>query len=298
MSNSSSKFDTVAGSVCSSNDSSSFGQASQSSKIQNDSFTSILTKEEDQKAEFKSPLLFETPIDLLCKKLVGISQSLAQKNLLSKKMQEKELIGFSDLELTQAKQGSLCSSQASKNHSPLLGPISLHESLRAERKSLSLLQDMPEVSLVNQPKKLNIDPMIQRKTWIQLVIRAIEEDLAKAATKCGNNFCTRVQQVGKEIKSKRPIRGHKEWLCYICTKAYDKGQFCEFCDQIYLDVQNEAALDGKEWAQCEAFKNCHSWAHVDCLAKKFGTTREMVVVDSFKYKCGRCELKVRGKRRM
>jgi hypothetical protein len=298
MSGSSPRFGTVATSVCSSNDTVLFNHDQHSSRINEDCFASTGSKEDSQRSEFKSPLLFETPLDLLCNKL-RVQQFSAQKGNVCKKFQDKDLASFGDIEITQARHSSLCSSQTSKNHSPLLGPVSLSNSSKIEPKPLNSLQHLPEVSLFDQFDKLKMDRRIQAKTWMQLVIRAIEEDLAKSAIKCANKFCTRVQQPSIEVESKKRKMGEcKEWLCDTCVKAYDQRQFCEFCSQIYLDTKNEAALDGKEWAQCEALKRCGRWAHVDCLAKKFGTTREVVVSDNFEYKCCGCQSKTGRKRTM
>jgi len=298
MSGSSPRFGAAAASVCSSNDTALLNHDHNSSRMNEDYFASAQSKEGSQRPEFKSPLLFETPLDFLCNKL-EVQQFSVQKGNLCKKLQEKDSASFGDMEITQARHSSFCGSQASKNYSPLLDPISLSDSSKLEPKSLNSLPPLPEASSFDQPEKLKIDRRIQGKTWIQLVIRAIEEDLAKSAIKCANKFCARVQQPGIEIESKKRKMGErKEWLCDTCIKAYDQEQFCEFCSQIYLDTKNEAALDGKEWAQCEALKRCGRWGHVECLIGEFGMTREVVISDSFKYKCRQCQSKTGRKRTM
>eukprot|EP00826_Nyctotherus_ovalis_P057546 TRINITY_DN7875_c0_g2_i1.p3 TRINITY_DN7875_c0_g2~~TRINITY_DN7875_c0_g2_i1.p3 ORF type:complete len:138 (-),score=16.53 TRINITY_DN7875_c0_g2_i1:110-523(-) len=98
--------------------------------------------------------------------------------------------------------------------------------------------------------------------------------------------------------NKRNIRGRKEWLCELCTLAYDRKQYCEFCFQVYLESTADCSdLDGKEWAQCEARGNCSRWSHVGCLAKEHGKDEEEVVSAGFKYICRLCTGKLGGKRR-
>lgn len=146
-------------------------------------------------------------------------------------------------------------------------------------------------------KLLELDAKVQAKTWIELIVRAVEEDLAKTAIKCGNKYCSQVKEEGERMSSssKRETQRKKEWLCSVCTNAYDQKQFCEFCSQIYLENTNElSALDGKEWAQCE---DCERWTHVDCLGREYNKTRDEVVAASFKYICCECNDKVNKKRK-
>ena len=144
------------------------------------------------------------------------------------------------------------------------------------------------------------DLKLDSKTWIQYIIRAIEEDLGKTATKCGNIYCRMIKQITfyPQNNNERNINGKKKWLCDRCVVAYDHSQYCEFCNQIYLnDTWNNLTLDGKEWAQCESV-NCNSWAHVECLQKAYDKTREEVIAEEFKYICCRCKTKENRKRKM
>jgi hypothetical protein len=144
------------------------------------------------------------------------------------------------------------------------------------------------------------DVKVKAKSWLQFIVRAIEEDLGKSAIKCANNYCDRIMQmwVKNPNCNKRNIRGSKEWLCELCTIAYDRKQFCEFCCQVYLENTTECSdLDGKEWAQCEGNENCNRWSHVDCLAKQCKKNREEVIAEDFKYICQLCDGKLAGKRK-
>eukprot|EP00826_Nyctotherus_ovalis_P040115 TRINITY_DN3911_c0_g1_i8.p2 TRINITY_DN3911_c0_g1~~TRINITY_DN3911_c0_g1_i8.p2 ORF type:complete len:307 (-),score=54.19 TRINITY_DN3911_c0_g1_i8:20-940(-) len=288
MSGSLPRFVSNSASVCSSTDSL-LNQDSRSSKAREDCFS----HKQDLHPLFRSPLLADAPLSLLCSALAA-SQSLPRGGRRSGKVRGQAL---DELEMAQAKGNSLCSTHASMNHSPLLGPSTLQPGARPQHQPLEAFHQTSAASIFVHSRKVKIDQKIQTKTWIQQIIRAIEEDLGKSATKCANKYCARVQEQGIKTEAmKRKVRGHKEWLCDVCLKAFDEGQFCEFCGQIYLDTKNEAALDGQEWAQCEAGKRCSRWTHVDCLARKFGITREMVVADNFKYSCYQCQLKVGGKR--
>jgi len=130
-----------------------------------------------------------------------------------------------------------------------------------------------------------------------MLIRAVEDDLAKQAPKCANQCCGKRQPKKAQNHGwkRRSMAGHKKWLCEGCSRAYDNKQYCEYCAQIYLKSNLEySGLDGKEWAQCE---NCYRWAHVDCLRKKYKMKREEVIADTFKYTCCGCKVKKGGIKR-
>eukprot|EP00826_Nyctotherus_ovalis_P010373 TRINITY_DN12740_c0_g2_i4.p1 TRINITY_DN12740_c0_g2~~TRINITY_DN12740_c0_g2_i4.p1 ORF type:complete len:191 (-),score=20.17 TRINITY_DN12740_c0_g2_i4:216-788(-) len=144
------------------------------------------------------------------------------------------------------------------------------------------------------------DREIRLKTWLLLLARAADEDLARHAFKCANDFCCSSRpRNGKSAGwRKRGANGGKKWLCDKCSAAHDAGQYCEFCAQLYLERTLEfSALDGKEWAQCEEFEVCNRWAHVECLAKAHKTIRAEVISDNFKYLCCGCRGKSGSKKR-
>lgn len=154
--------------------------------------------------------------------------------------------------------------------------------------------------LDSENPETDVDARVISKTWIQYIIRAIEENLAKNAPKCFNKCCNKIRPRDAAVCGwkKRSVLGAKQWLCDPCSKAYILKQFCEFCAQIYLETTLDfCALDGKEWAQCEYFERCHRWAHVECLIKKFGKTREEVMSDGFQYICCDCKSNFRSKKR-
>jgi len=156
-----------------------------------------------------------------------------------------------------------------------------------------------EGSSVNKRKLKEQDKTMQKR-WIRLLIRAVEEDLARQIQKCGNICCEKILPERPRAYGwrKRNVRGSKEWLCKVCTQAYDHSQFCEFCSQIYLDETAEvAALDGEEWAQCEGAEQCDRWAHVKCLAKACKKNRNEIVSKSFKYICCGCNNAVYGRKK-
>lgn len=121
--------------------------------------------------------------------------------------------------------------------------------------------------------------------------------MAKQLPKCANKYCnkTRPRDAKTQGWNKRSVFGRKEWFCARCSVAYNAKQFCESCHQIYLERTFETtALDGKEWAQCES---CERWAHVECLERVFGKTREEVVTDDFNYFCCSCRGKNSSRKR-
>lgn len=127
-----------------------------------------------------------------------------------------------------------------------------------------------------------------------MIIRAVEEDLAKQAATCANQCCGKARPKLPESLGwkRRTMKSGKRWLCEACSRAFDAKQYCEFCTQIYLKSNLESSgLDGKEWAQCEGPYKCSRWTHVDCIAKRHKMTRKQVVADTFKYWCCGCRAK-------
>lgn len=150
------------------------------------------------------------------------------------------------------------------------------------------------------PKKFRLDERLNVELWVSMLIRAVEEDLARQVPKCANECCTKIQpkHANKLGWKRRTMMGHKRWLCEACSKAYDLKQYCEYCMQIYLKSNLEySGLDGKEWAQCESSNSCSRWVHVDCLGEKYKIRREEVVAESFKYICCGCKSKKGGIKR-
>jgi len=142
---------------------------------------------------------------------------------------------------------------------------------------------------------------ILKKIWIELLIKAVDEDLAKSKALCANKYCSKLRPEKPRAHGwrKRNMGGYKGFLCKSCTSAYDKGQFCQFCFKLYLNHTTEfSALDEKEWTQCE---KCECWGHVDCLTKehegRYKKMKSEIASKNFKYIC--CDYnELSGKRKI
>ena len=69
---------------------------------------------------------------------------------------------------------------------------------------------------------------------------------------CANMICG-YKSYGTEANfwSRRKFsKGKFFWLCKPCAEAYNKGQFCDYCKQIYYEGEG-TITDGKQWIQCE-----------------------------------------------
>jgi hypothetical protein len=251
-----------------------------------------------QKEGFKTKTLLEMPFSLLYGDSESVSNTGLQEKVLGFEMKDQVQVYSRESENSQAR----CSSQVSRSSSPKLIPLSVQQfsqMTKMRRRSRANNDQTSKLSISANSRNSKLDWETQTKVCIDLLIRAVEEDLGRGAKKCANTYCEIIQQFGvKPETNERDIRGLKEWLCDSCVQAYDRNQFCEFCRQIYLDSVNEAAaLDGEEWAQCEASEDCRRWVHVRCLAAKLNKTREMIMAESFKYKCCTYNVKFTGKRK-
>lgn len=254
-----------------------------------------LVKEGIQLTDFAS-----ASFNLLNTKSTAINKLFMQEKASLDKAKDKSSSNKYESETTQARCSSFCSSQVSRNSSPKLSPSSILESSEVSKHRHKAQTNYKQKDLVSiHPRKKKIAWKKQASICIEILIRAVEEDLGRSAKKCGNVCCSAIQQLGIDPKlNERTLVSRSEWLCDICVQAYDCHQYCEFCYQLYLNATDDtAALDGKEWAQCEAVDGCGRWAHVECLAKALGRTRDMVVAESFKYVCCDCEKKCAKKRK-
>ncbi|CAK69191.1 unnamed protein product (macronuclear) [Paramecium tetraurelia] len=81
-----------------------------------------------------------------------------------------------------------------------------------------------------------------------------DDEPAQPTKKCYNVQCKNVGD--KKIKSKR----HDIlFFCDKCSKLYNKGNFCDFCEQVYGSYDDEAG-----WVQCD---QCQKWNHIACEQK-------------------------------
>ena len=187
------------------------------------------------------------------------------------------------------------SSSTSKNSSPQLGPSSkkiIPQNNGHEHNSQNRAQQEKKIHYKNGTDKAKDEWKIQEKTWILLIMKAVESDLAKTQVKCTNSCCVKMVIRNADLK-KRRIVGQEMWLCNGCLIAFNKKQYCEFCGQIY-NTDESANLYGKEWAQCE---DCGRWGHVECLCTKYNQPREIIIAENFKYECCVCQKKISGKRK-
>jgi hypothetical protein len=81
-----------------------------------------------------------------------------------------------------------------------------------------------------------------------------------------------------------------QWLCKNCSLAYQSGQYCDYCFQIYLDkTKQNAVVDGREWIQCEW---CKKWLHTECEEANRNKDIKISLIDNnFKFLCLKCSEK-------
>ena len=100
------------------------------------------------------------------------------------------------------------SDSSSHNHQSLLKVYSVYT------KEI-MIPTITPFSLTGVKEKPNLDAKIEVKSWIQAIIRAIEEDLARRAPKCANRCCSKILPIQPKAFGwkKRMFLGRKEWLC-------------------------------------------------------------------------------------
>ncbi len=138
--------------------------------------------------------------------------------------------------------------------------------------------------------------------WVKILIQAVDiveaqpgkAGSAGASERCGNAFCneTHAKDDLKNGWTKWELNDGSgfKWLCGPCSAAYQEGQFCIYCEQIYRDASAKCSLlDGKDWMECE---DCGRWVHVDCVAHigEQAKIKDLLQAADFKYCCPNCLL--------
>jgi hypothetical protein len=74
-------------------------------------------------------------------------------------------------------------------------------------------------------------------------------------TRCTNPLCGLASDKLKRMKSQLKKMGEYLDLCERCAQYYSKGNYCDFCEQIYGSTSEEYR-DVKMWIQCDG---CRKW---------------------------------------
>ena len=101
---------------------------------------------------------------------------------------------------------------------------------------------------------------------------------------CENAYCDNIFNSNKD-KYKTKIKGLKPQeknLCKMCFEAFEKGDFCYYCNSIYRD----GLVDPAKWVECDY---CRGWEHFNCeieKGKKYANMQELN--DEKHYMCPVC----------
>ena len=109
--------------------------------------------------------------------------------------------------------------------------------------------------------------------------------------RCANKLCG-TQSFGNDDKKwsrRKSSEGKFYWLCQPCSSAYKNNQYCDFCRQIYLDHNESAETDGKNWVECDC---CEKWVHIECeIENGFKDLNQQLERADFQYFCLSCRNK-------
>ncbi|CAD8085587.1 unnamed protein product [Paramecium sonneborni] len=124
---------------------------------------------------------------------------------------------------------------------------------------IELLQYLPNVSqaqsqlnLLNNQQQGNQNQKIKNNADNPITVD--DDEPVQPTKRCYNYQCKNVGD--KKIKSKK----HDIlFFCDKCSKLYNKGNYCDFCEQVYGSYDDEAG-----WIQCD---QCQKWNHIACEQK-------------------------------
>mmetsp|Transcript_38339 Transcript_38339/g.36707 ORF Transcript_38339/g.36707 Transcript_38339/m.36707 type:complete len:86 (+) Transcript_38339:320-577(+) len=79
-------------------------------------------------------------------------------------------------------------------------------------------------------------------------LQPIKDPVTKKRLKrCANKLCGREGYGNCGWSRRKLCKGQFFWLCSSCSTAYKNNQYCDFCRQIYMESEEHAESDGKEW---------------------------------------------------
>ncbi|CAD8053211.1 unnamed protein product [Paramecium primaurelia] len=114
------------------------------------------------------------------------------------------------------------------------------------------IQTQPQLNLLSNRQQENSSRKIKYNANNPITVD--DDEPAQTIKKCYNSQCKNVGD--KKIKSKR---NDILFFCDKCCKLYNKGNYCDFCEQVYGSYDDEAG-----WIQCD---QCQKWNHITCEQK-------------------------------
>ncbi|CAK74156.1 unnamed protein product (macronuclear) [Paramecium tetraurelia] len=115
-------------------------------------------------------------------------------------------------------------------------------------------QSQPQLNLSSNRQEENSGRKIKNNAANPITITVEDDEPQQTTKKCYNVQCMNVGD--KKIKSKR----HDIlFFCDKCSKLFNKGKYCDFCEQVYGSYDDEAG-----WVQCD---QCQKWNHIACEQK-------------------------------
>ncbi|CAD8092779.1 unnamed protein product [Paramecium sonneborni] len=218
--------------------------------------------------------------------LVGNAQDLDFCSLFFSQQQQNLLKAFFNQDLQQQLcQASLLQNlpqslnQNNSSKEAFLTPNILN--MTPITKLIELMQFLPnQPQLFSQPNFLNSFPLQQinfnqkLKNNADNPITVDDDEPQQQQKKCHNPQCKNVGD--KKIKSKR---NDILFFCDKCSKLYNKGNYCDFCEQVYGSYDDEAG-----WVQCDS---CQKWNHIICEQKNRNQNIQ-IEFETSQYHCLSC----------
>ncbi|CAD8089040.1 unnamed protein product [Paramecium sonneborni] len=153
-------------------------------------------------------------------------------------------------------------------------------------KAIELLQFFPNPTpLFAQTNFLNTYPLQsinfnqKQKNNADNPITVDDDEPQQNQKKCYNPQCKNVGD--KKIKSKR---NDILFFCDKCSKLYNKGNYCDFCEQVYGSYDDEAG-----WIQCDS---CQKWNHIICEQKNRNQNIQ-IEFETSQYHCLTCSKNIK-----
>ncbi|CAD8185962.1 unnamed protein product [Paramecium octaurelia] len=222
--------------------------------------------------------LMSIPQDLdIYQMILSQQQHPLYKALLTSKLQQ-----LCQAQLLQNLPQSLNFNNSSKDLFPIpnmLNVLSMNKPMELDQYFSNSTQFLQQANFLSPFSVQQMNFNQKQKNNVDNPITVDDDEPQQDQKKCHNPLCKNVGD--KKIKSKK---NDVLFFCDKCSKLYNKGNYCDFCEQVYGSYDDEAG-----WIQCDT---CQKWNHIACEQKNRNQNIQ-IEFETSQYHCLSCSKNIK-----
>ncbi|CAD8078952.1 unnamed protein product [Paramecium primaurelia] len=213
----------------------------------------------------------------LCQMFLSQQQNPLFQALLNSKIQQ-----LYQAQLLQNLPQSLNLNNSSKDLFPIpnmLNVLPVNKPIELEQYFSNSTQFLQQANFLNPYHLQQRNFNQKQKNNVDNPITVDDDEPQQQQKKCHNPQCKNVGD--KKIKSKK---NDILFFCDKCSKLYNKGNYCDYCEQVYGSYDDEA-----RWIQCDS---CQKWNHIICEQKNRNQNIQ-IEIETNQYHCLTCSKNIK-----